>query len=79
MVSNLSWHAQQRECKQALLYRDHVPAPEGYDEFIETALRKQRDKPVGDYEKTKCNGPGMAARNWDIFYKNNQVRRISPA
>lgn len=56
------------------LYRDHVPAPEGYEEFIETALRKQRDRPVGDYEKTKCNGPGMAARNWDIFYRNNQVR-----
>ncbi|EJD48093.1 methyltransferase [Auricularia subglabra TFB-10046 SS5] len=52
---------------------DHVPAPEGYDDFVNAALEKQRGKPVTDFEKTKINGPGMAARNWDIFYKNNQA------
>ncbi|KAH7105902.1 methyltransferase [Auriculariales sp. MPI-PUGE-AT-0066] len=51
---------------------DHVPAPEGYEGFISDALNRQREKPVNDFEKAKCNGPGMAARNWDIFYKNNQ-------
>ncbi|KZV88186.1 methyltransferase [Exidia glandulosa HHB12029] len=52
---------------------DHVPAPEGYDDFVNAALDRQKQNPVSDFEKTKVCGPGMAARHWDIFYKNNQA------
>lgn len=60
------------------VHRDHVPAPEGYDDFVNAALERQKQKPVSDFEKTKVCGPGMAARHWDIFYKNNQVCYICP-
>ncbi|KAH8104110.1 methyltransferase [Cristinia sonorae] len=48
---------------------DHVPAPEGQEEVIATALARQHISPVPEVDKAKYNE--KPAKHWDNFYKMN--------
>ncbi|OBZ74124.1 tRNA(Thr) (cytosine(32)-N(3))-methyltransferase [Grifola frondosa] len=48
---------------------DHVPPPDDQEEVIASALARQKNAPVPEYDKSKYND--KPARHWDNFYKMN--------
>ncbi|KAH0563010.1 hypothetical protein GP486_002430 [Trichoglossum hirsutum] len=48
---------------------DHVETDAAYQEYAELQYAKQREYPVGEFDKKRFNSD--PARWWDLFYRNN--------